>query len=51
MAYFDAAALAGLQDPWDQLITATAIDLGAPLVTKDRALTAIGQAGAVEIIS
>ena len=39
-----------LRDPWDRLITATAIDLGAPLVTKDRAITAIGQAGPVEII-
>ena len=47
---FDAAALAALRDPWDRLITATAIDLGAPLVTKDRAITAIGQAGPVEII-
>jgi PIN domain nuclease of toxin-antitoxin system len=50
VAYFDAAALAALRDPWDRLITATAIDLGAPLVTKDRAITAIGQAGPVEII-
>jgi PIN domain nuclease of toxin-antitoxin system len=50
VAHFDAAALAALRDPWDRLITATAIDLRAPLVTKDRAITAIGRAGPVEII-
>ncbi|SNR52600.1 type II toxin-antitoxin system VapC family toxin [Blastococcus mobilis] len=50
VAHFDAAELAALRDPWDRLITATAIDLGLPLVTKDRAITTIGEAGAVEII-
>ncbi len=32
VAYFDSAELAALRDPWDRLITATAIDLGVPLV-------------------
>ncbi len=50
VAYFDAAALAGLRDPWDRLITATAIDLGTPIFTKHRAITAIAQAGPVEIV-
>lgn len=49
VAYFDSAELAALRDPWDRLITATAIDLGIPLVTKDRAITTIGEAGAVEV--
>ena len=50
VAYFDSAELASLRDPWDRLITATAINLGAPLVTKDRAIASIGEAGAVEVI-
>ncbi len=50
VARFDSADLAVLRDPWDRLITATAIDLGLPLVTKDRTITTIGQAGAVEVI-
>ncbi|MGY1642001.1 type II toxin-antitoxin system VapC family toxin [Geodermatophilus sp. SYSU D00703] len=50
VAYFDSAGLAALRDPWDRLITATAIDLGTPLVTKDRAITTVGQSGAVEVI-
>ena len=50
VAYFDSAELASLRDPWDRLITATAIDLRIPLVTKDRAITTVGQASAVEII-
>ncbi len=50
VAYFDSAELAALRDPWDRLITATAMNLAAPLVTKDRAITTVGQAGAVEII-
>jgi PIN domain nuclease of toxin-antitoxin system len=50
VAYFDSAELAVLQNLGDWLITATAIDLGAPLVTKDRAITSIGEAGAVEVI-
>jgi PIN domain nuclease of toxin-antitoxin system len=50
VAYFDSGELAALRDPWDRLITATAIHLGAPLVTKDRVITAIGLAGAVEVI-
>lgn len=50
VAYFDSAELAALRDPWDRLITAAAIDLGVPLVTKDRAITTVGNAGAVEII-
>lgn len=50
MAYFDSAELAALRDPWGRLITATAIDLGAPLITKDRAISTIGDVGAVETI-
>jgi PIN domain nuclease of toxin-antitoxin system len=50
VAYFDSAEVAALRDPWDRLITATAIDLELPLVTKDRAITTIGEAGAVDII-
>jgi PIN domain nuclease of toxin-antitoxin system len=50
VAYFDSAELAALRDPWDRLITATAIDLGVPLVTKDRAITAVAETGAVEVI-
>ncbi|MGY1708330.1 type II toxin-antitoxin system VapC family toxin [Geodermatophilus sp. SYSU D00758] len=50
VAYFDSAMLAALRDPWDRLITATAIDLEAPLITKDRAITTVGQSGAVEVI-
>jgi PIN domain nuclease of toxin-antitoxin system len=42
VAYFDSAELAGLRDPWDRLITATAIHLGILLVTKDRAIRTIG---------
>ncbi|WP_147332086.1 PIN domain-containing protein [Geodermatophilus marinus] len=50
MAYFDSAELAALRDPWDRLVTATAIDLEAPLVTKDRAITTVGRSGAVEVV-
>ena len=50
VAHFDSARLAALRDPWDRLITATAIDLGIPLVTKDRAITAVAETGAVEVI-
>ncbi len=50
VAYFDSAELAALRDPWDWLITAAAIDLGVPLVTKDRAITAVAGTGAVEVI-
>lgn len=50
VAYFDAAELAALRDPWDRLITATATDLGLPLVTKDRVITSIGENGAVDVI-
>ena len=35
MAYFDSAELASLPDPWDGLITATAIDLGPPHGNED----------------
>jgi PIN domain nuclease of toxin-antitoxin system len=47
---FDAPELARLTDPWDRLITATAIELGVPLVTRDRAITAVATAGALEVI-
>jgi PIN domain nuclease of toxin-antitoxin system len=50
VAFFDSAELAALRDPWDRLITATAMELAAPLVTKDRAITAVAQTGAVEVI-
>lgn len=50
MAHFDSAALAALRDPWDRLITATAIDLAVPLVSKDRAITAVAETGAVQVI-
>lgn len=50
VAHFDSAALAALRDPWDRLITATAIDLGVPLVTKDRAITAVAETSAVQVI-
>ena len=50
VAYFDSAEMAALRDPWDRLITATAIDLGVPLVSKDRAITAVAEAGAVQVI-
>lgn len=50
VAYFDSAELAALRDPWDRLVTATAIDLGVPLVTKDHAVTAVAETGAVEVI-
>lgn len=50
VAHFDSAALAALRDPWDRLIMATAIDLGVPLVSKDRAITAVAETGAVPVI-
>jgi PIN domain nuclease of toxin-antitoxin system len=34
--------LSVLPDPWDRMIVATALHLGVPLVTKDRAITATG---------
>ncbi len=50
VAHFDSLELAALQDPWDRLITATAIDLVAPLVSKDRAITAVAETGVLEVI-
>ena len=50
VVFIDSAELSALRDPWDRLITATAIVLGVLLVTKDRAVTTIGQAGAVQVI-
>jgi PIN domain nuclease of toxin-antitoxin system len=50
VAYFDSAELAALRDPWDRLITAMAMELAAPLVMKDRAIAAVAQTGAVEVI-
>jgi PIN domain nuclease of toxin-antitoxin system len=38
----DPALAGGLPDPWDRLIVATAIDLDVALVTKDRAIHALG---------
>lgn len=48
--HFDREELATLRDPWDRIIVATAIDLGLPLVTKDRAITALSEAGVVEVL-
>ncbi|MGY1637572.1 type II toxin-antitoxin system VapC family toxin [Geodermatophilus sp. SYSU D00742] len=50
VAHFDRVELAALRDPWDRLITATAIELAAPMVTKDRAITAIAEASAFDVI-
>lgn len=47
MAHFDQVPLGDLRDPFDRCIVATALDLGLPLVTADRAITATK---AVEII-
>ncbi len=43
MDHFDTVPLADLRDPFDRFILATAIQLRAPLVTADRAITAAGQ--------
>ena len=37
-----------LRDPWDRLILATAVDRSVPLVTRDRAMIAIGLAEVIE---
>lgn len=37
-----------LRDPWDRLILATAADRSVPLVTRDRAMIAIGLAEVIE---
>jgi PIN domain nuclease of toxin-antitoxin system len=47
MARLMSFPLSVLPDPWDRMIVATALHLGVPLVTKDRAITA---AGVVETI-
>lgn len=47
MARFDQVPLHELRDPFDRSILATALDLGLPLVTADRA---IAGTKAVEII-
>lgn len=47
MAQFDRVPLAALRDPFDRVILATALDLGIPLVTADRAISATQ---AVEVI-
>ncbi len=47
MAHFGTAPLDELRDPFDRFILATAKQLGAPLVTADRA---ISKTGIVEII-
>ena len=47
MAHLMSFPLVVLPDPWDRMIVATALNLGVPLVTKDRAITA---AGVVETI-
>lgn len=47
MRYFDLVPLGELRDPFDRFIVATAVQLGAPLVTADRE---ISKAGAVRTI-
>jgi PIN domain nuclease of toxin-antitoxin system len=47
MTHFGAVPLDGLRDPFDRFILATAVQLGVPLVTADRA---IAKAGTVEIV-
>ena len=47
MAHLTGFPLAVLRNPWDRMIVATAQNLGVPLVTEDRAITA---AGVVETI-
>lgn len=42
MARLMSFPLSMLPDPWDRMIVATALHLGVPLVTKDRAITATG---------
>lgn len=42
MARLMSFPLSVLPDPWDRMIVATALHLGVPLVTKDRAITATG---------
>lgn len=39
MRYFDVVPLNDLRDPFDRFILATAIQLGVPLVTADRAIS------------
>jgi len=39
MRYFDVVPLDDLRDPFDRFILATAIQLGVPLVTSDRAIS------------
>jgi PIN domain nuclease of toxin-antitoxin system len=40
MGHLMSFPLTVLPDPWDRMIVATAMQLGVPLVTKDRAITA-----------
>lgn len=47
---FGDQALTDLPDPWDRFIVSTAIDLGVPLVTKDRAITRLAGRGVIEVI-
>jgi PIN domain nuclease of toxin-antitoxin system len=42
MAQLMSFPLSVLPDPWDRMIVATALHLGVPLVTRDRAITAAG---------
>lgn len=42
MAHLQSFPLVDLPDPWDHLIVSTAAQYGLPLVTKDRAITAVG---------
>lgn len=48
--HFDRPELQALRDPWDRLITATAIDRGLPLVTRDEAITAVAADALLEIV-
>ena len=44
MAQLMSFPLPVLPDPWDRTIVATALHLGVPVVTKDRAIAAAGVA-------
>lgn len=48
--HFDRPELQALRDPWDRLITATAIDRGLPLVTRDEAITVVAAEGLLQVV-
>lgn len=47
MTHFGTVPLADLRDPFDRFILATAMQLGAPLVTADHAITDTGAAAII----